>query len=54
MDATARKTSAPLRTAKSHGPNISTLVSSWRRCSRIAPATGARKPDPRGECEGTR
>src|ERR1700761_1524649 len=43
------------RTAKSCGPDVSTLTSSWQRCSRIAPGTETTKPDLRpisGEHEG--
>jgi hypothetical protein len=43
-----------MRTAKSCGPDIPTLMSSWRRCFRIAPATVATKPGHRGEREGNR
>jgi len=39
------------RTAKSCGPDLSTLRSSWWRCLRITPMTVARKPDHRGEHE---
>ena len=41
------------RTAKSCGPDISTLMSSWRQCLRIAAATVTKKPDHRGEHEVT-
>jgi hypothetical protein len=37
------------RTAKPRGPDVSTLISSWRQCSSIAPATVTNKPDHRGE-----
>jgi len=37
------------RTAKSCGSDIPTLISSWRRCLRILPATVAKKPVHRGE-----
>jgi len=40
-----------VRTAKSCGPDISTLISSWRRCFGIASVTVTRKPDHRGEHE---
>jgi hypothetical protein len=40
------------RTAKSCGPDSSTLESSWRQCLRIALATVTTKPDHRGEREG--
>jgi hypothetical protein len=46
--------SALMRTAKSCGSDIPTLISSWRRCFRIALMTGARKPGPREEPEGNR
>jgi hypothetical protein len=36
-------------TAKSCGPGIPTLMPSWRRCLRIAPATVANKPGHRGD-----
>jgi hypothetical protein len=43
-----------MRTVKSYGPDASTLASSWRQCLRIALTTVTRKPDRRGEYEGTR
>jgi hypothetical protein len=49
-----RLTSGTQRTAKSCGPDASTLVSSGRQCSRIAPVTETTKPDLRGEHEGNR
>jgi len=42
------------RTAKSCGPGAPMLASSWRRCSRIAPMTVAKKPGHRGEHEASR
>jgi len=46
----ARKTNAlGKRTAKLRGSDVSTLTSSWRQCSRIAPVTATRKPDRREE-----
>ena len=45
---------AARRTAKSCGSGAPTLAPSWRRCSSIAPMTGARKPGPREEHEGNR
>ena len=49
MDAAARETSAPMRTAKSCGPDAPTLASS----SCIARAMVARKPGHQGEREVT-
>ena len=43
-----------LRTAKPCGPDAPTLASSWRRCSRIAPAMVATKPGHQGERGGNR
>jgi hypothetical protein len=40
-----------IRTVKSCGPGIPTLMPSWRRCLRIAPATVAKSPAHRGEHE---
>src|SRR5579871_725392 len=40
-----------LRTAKSCGPDLSTLRSTWRRCERITPGTVTKQPDHRGEHE---
>jgi hypothetical protein len=43
-----------MRTAKSCGPDIPTLISSRQQCLRIAPATVTKKPVRRGEHEGNR
>ena len=54
MDASgAADESAGLRTAKSCGPDASTLASSSREASFLG-ATVTRKPDHRGEYEGNR
>jgi hypothetical protein len=45
----AARRAAPMRTAKSCGPDAPTLASSRRRCFRISLATVARKPGHRGE-----
>jgi len=42
--ASSMRTNEGSRTAKSRGPDTPTLVSRWRRCIRISPATVARKP----------
>src|SRR3984957_8531880 len=42
------------RTAKSCGPDVSTLTSSWRQCWCIALTTVTKRPDHRGEREGNR
>jgi hypothetical protein len=42
------------RTAKSCGPDVSTLTSSWRQCLCIALTTVTKRPDHRGEREGNR
>jgi hypothetical protein len=53
MDAAARETSAPMRTAKSCGPDTPTLVSSFQEAN-ASGATVARKPGHRGEHEVSR
>ena len=42
------------RTAKSCGPDIPMLMSSWRQCFGIAPMMVARKPVHQGEREANR
>jgi hypothetical protein len=49
MDACVLETKARMRTTKPRGSDVSTLTSSWRQCSRIAPVTVTRKPDRREE-----
>jgi hypothetical protein len=53
VDAAARKTGEPARTAKSWRPDISTLVSTGDNASRYAGMV-ARKPDHQGDHEGNR
>jgi hypothetical protein len=43
----AQRRRASVRTAKSCGPDISTLISSWRQSLRIALATVTKTPDHR-------
>jgi len=49
-----RLTSGTQRTAKSCGPDVSTLTSTSRWCFRITRGMVARKPDRQGEHEGNR